>query len=223
MSERDEVQPESGEASSSEEAPESESPQSDEAREKVLAQSATGGGTATGQAREHFLGEETERIEGLKSRGSEVPIEGGDPQPDAVQPGQPPRGNQAQPSAFVSNGSLPVNMVPSGSGLVPVSSVTSDPETAKELVDTAARARDEHILRSGFRKLSRAKVESMTAGELRAVASDRGYDIGEYGGNRITRQRFLEAQKKDEGLDESSETDETEGTTSAPSSEPPQQ
>lgn len=178
--------------------------QSDEAREKVLGQVGTGGGTATGQARSHFLGDEKERIEGLESRGSTQEIAGGEPVADASgNDTQKPRGAQAQPSAFVSNGSLPVNMVASGSGPVPVSSVTSNPEDAARMAAESIKAHDDHVLRSGATKLSRAQIESMSGAELRAVASDRGYDLGEQGGNRTTRRRFIEAQNKDEVTPES--------------------
>lgn len=173
--------------------------QSEEAREKVIGSSTAGKGTAVGQAREHFLGNETERIENLESRGSTVEIAGGDPEPDAVNPGQPPKGAQAQPSAFVSNGSIPVNMVPSGSGLVPVSSVTSDPEHATELVQRHQEEEDQFVLRTGAKKLSRNQIEGMTGADLRAVAQDRGYDLPE-GGTRTTRRNFIKAQNADEGL-----------------------
>lgn len=182
------------------EGPESPEPQSEEAREKILMQAAGGLGTATGQARANLLGEEQERIDNLESRGSTQPIAGG----DQIQSDYPandtenkPIGAQAQPSAFTSNGSLPVNMVPSPSGLVPASTVAGSLEDASKAVEKANKERDDLILRSGAKKLSRAQIEAMSAADLRAVAHDRGYDIGEYAGSRRTRARFLEAQQKD--------------------------
>lgn len=175
-------------------------PQSEEARKQVLANSSAGGASAVGQARAHLLGEEQERLDNLESRGSTQPIAGGDEIKADYPPheGAKPIGAQAQPAAFTTNGSLPVNMVASPSGLVPAAAVTGDPEHAAQLVRDANEARDDHILRSGAKKLSRNQIEGMSALELRAVAHQRGYDIGEYAGSRTTRRRFIEAQGKDE-------------------------
>lgn len=174
-------------------------PQSEEAREKVLHQATGGLGTATGQAKANLLGHEDERLEGLASRGSEVPIAGGD-QIKADYPeheGAKPIGNQAVPAAFTTNGSLPLNMVPSPSGPVPASTVAGDQAAAAQAVRRANKERDDLILRSGAKKLSREQIEGMNAADLRAVAHDRGYDLGDYAGSRVTRRRFIEAQGKD--------------------------
>lgn len=55
----------------------------------------------------------------------------------------------------------------------------------------------EVILKSGHKKISRSTIESMIGADLRAVAHDRGYDIGQ-GGTRTSRLRFIAAQNADE-------------------------
>lgn len=174
--------------------------QSDEVRERILANSTAGGDTAIGNAR---AAADKEIPEG-EDRGSKAEIVGGEPQADypAFSPAAPV-GSQSQPALITTNGTLPVGHVASPSGLVPVSAVTSDPTHATQLIQDHLDEQEKQILRSGYEKLSRAKIESMSAGELRAVASDRGYDIGDYAGSRSTRQRFIKAQNEDEGLKDS--------------------
>jgi hypothetical protein len=191
--------------------------QPEEHRVKVLAQTSAGIGTAAGQERARIHeGAEDERP---TERGSTIPIVGGNPKPDFPPHTAPaPIGAQAEPSQFSTNGSLPVGMVASPSGSVPVSAVTSDPHQGAKLVqenlDSAAKA----SLKSGATKLSRAKIESMSAGELRAVAQDRGYDIGDYSGARRTRLRFIAQQNQDEGLEQNTDdAPETEPSSDSPS------
>jgi hypothetical protein len=184
--------------------------QSEDAKKTVIARSAAGGLTAVGAERARLLAEEAGDDDSDRPRGSEIPIVGGDPKADFPSHKAPkPVGAQAEPSQFTTNGSLPVNHVASPSGLVPVSAVTNDPTRGAELVQTNLDDTERQLLRSGFEKLSRSKIESMDAGTLRAVASDRGYDIGDYAGQRATRARFIAAQNKDEGLNETTAATET--------------
>lgn len=172
--------------------------QSEELRAKIVANSAAGGESAIGNERKRLQQEEDdEKFDG--PGGSELPIAGGDPEPESPQHEAPaPRGAQAQPSNLTTNGSLPVNMVASPSGLVPVSAVTSDPHEAARLVKANLDMTEKAVLKSGADKLSRSKIESMTAGDLRAVAHDRGYDIGEGGGTRTVRRKFIALQQADD-------------------------
>lgn len=172
--------------------------QSEEARNRILAQSSAGTTTAVGQARQDFINENSDEEKPEIPGGSEIPIAGGEPQPDAAGPTEP-QGAQAAPAILATNGTLPVNQVPSPSGLVPVSAVVSDPVQGAKLVQESLDAAEKHLLRSGFEQLSRAKIESMNANDLRAVASDRGYDLGPHAGSRATRRRFILAQQKDAG------------------------
>lgn len=177
--------------------------QSDEARQAVINRSSAGNLTAVGveRARQQAEADGEDPAPTGDDRGSKIPIAGGEPQPD-YPPHEAPQavGAQAEPAAFTTNGTLPVNHVASPTGLVPVSAVTTDQKQATKLVQDNLDRHEKEMLRSGYEKLSRAKIESMSAGDLRAVASDRGYDIGEYAGHRATRMRFIAAQQQDEGL-----------------------
>jgi hypothetical protein len=176
--------------------------QSDEARQRVLEKSSAGPLSAVGVAREDASGATKERLDSLESRGSTQPIAGGDSIGADYPPHDAPKatGAQAQAANYSTNGTLPINHVASPSGLVPASAVTSDPEQARKLIEDQMKSAESVILRSGFEKLSRAKIESMSPADLRAVASDRGYDLGEYGGARVTRRRFVRAQAEDKEM-----------------------
>jgi hypothetical protein len=175
--------------------------QSEETRNAILAKTAAGRNTASGQARDAYLAEDQGDERPDTPEGSEIPIVGGEPQPDHPGEGAKPNiGAQNAPANLASNGSLPVNHVASPTGLIPVSAVTSDPHQGARLVQENLDETEKHLLRSGKPRLSRAKIESMSAHDLRAVAYDRGYDIGEYAGARTTRTRFLQAQHDDEGV-----------------------
>lgn len=170
--------------------------QSDEARKATLTNAPKGLGTATGVEHERLFGDQEDRIKNLESRGSTVPIAGGDEiKADfAASESAAPVGAQAQPANWTSNGVLPPNMVASPSGPVPVSSVTSSIEEAQKRSEENLKSHEDFVLRSGGEKLSRDRIEGLQAADLRAIAHDRGYDLGEYAGNRVTRRRFIEAQ-----------------------------
>lgn len=177
--------------------------QSEEARNKILANSTAGRNTAIGQEREALLKEQEGEDESEReSDGSTIPIVGGEPQGDyaAVTPKEP-TGAQAQPAIVSTNGTIPVNHVASPTGPIPVSAVETDPEAAAKRAEAHLTTADKQTIRAGYEKLSRNKVESMSPGDLRAVASDRGYDIGDYAGSRATRKRFLDAQNKDSAFE----------------------
>lgn len=183
--------------------------QDDATRDRILQNSAAGGDTAVGNERRRKLSEaDGDEFDG--PGGSELEIAGGEPQSDHAPFEAPaPVGAQAQPSNFTTNGSLPVNMVASPSGLVPVSAVTSDPAQGAQLVQDNLDITSRAVLKSGAQKLSRAKIESMTAGDLRAVAHDRGYDLGsDNAGSRTTRRAFIAAQQADDDAAEDGASDE---------------
>jgi hypothetical protein len=167
-------------------------------RRTILEKSSAGGISAVGLARAAEVGDQKERIGNLDSRGSTQPVAGGDAikadYPDFT-PGAPV-GAQAQPANYTTNGTLPVGMVGSPTGPVPASSVTADPAEARKRIQENLDSQKKHVLRSGFEQLSRDKIESMSPADLRAVASDRGYDVG-LAGARVTRRRFLAEQTKD--------------------------
>jgi hypothetical protein len=178
--------------------------QDDETRNKILANSTAGGQTAVGRAREaHLSDDQAKKIADLPG-GSELPIAGGDSLPKDFPDHTPgaPVGAQAQPANYTTNGSLPLNHVATPSGLVPASAVSADPAIAAQRVQDTMDAHKVAVLRTGSdQRISRAKIESMNAGDLRAVASQRGYDIGDYAGTRATRRRFIAAQNDDSELE----------------------
>lgn len=184
--------------------------QSDEARQAILEKSSAAPISAVGSARDFALGQQEERIKNLDSRGSTVPIAGGDGlKADYAEftPGAPV-GAQAQPMNFTTNGGLGATLVGSPSGPQPVSAFTSDPAEAQKRLEETLKSHDDFFLtRGGFKKLSRAQVEQMSPADLRAVASDRGYDIGDNAGSRLTRKRFLSEQAKDSDLKDAEETE----------------
>lgn len=182
--------------------------QDEETRTKVLQNSTAGGDTAVGRARDFHLGDQEDRTADLPG-GSEIPVAGGDQLVGdfADQTPVKPIGAQAETAIYTTNGTLPVNMVPSPSGLVPASAVTADPAEARRRTQEALDAHADSVHRTGgYERLSRNQIESMSAGDLRSVAQQRGYDLGDYAGSRATRRRFIAEQNKDEDL-EGNETD----------------
>lgn len=106
-----------------------------------------------------------------------------------------PIGDQARPAIMTPSGSLPVQNVATTSGPMPAA-VVGDAKVAEKLVaqrDVAARGRQDRA----HRELTQDQIDGMTKAELRAVAYDRGYDIGE-GGTRILRERFRQEMDGDD-------------------------
>lgn len=181
--------------------------QDEDVRAAILSTAPQGSGTATGKA----AGEADEEIPSGKDRGSVVPIAGGSIKPDAVVAGKA-IGNQLEPAAFTSNGSIPLGMVGSPGGSVPVGALGLSPEEAfrrsEESINAASSASAVH---SGFARVSRRTIETASAANLRAAAQDRGWDIGLEAGSRVTRARFIALQNEKLGEEKSDDT----GSTSA--------
>ena len=123
-------------------------------------------------------------------------------QPDATQPGQGPIGDQKKAAFFTKTGSIPGNSIPSPSGPVPASTI-ADEATRNAAVEAArAGAVSTHLgTRNSRYRISDTAAQRMSPAELRAVAGDRGYQ-GVDGGRQSVLRKFLEAQKKDEGLED---------------------
>lgn len=156
-------------------------------RELVPPTRATGEETATGAALAQH------EIPQGEDRGSKVEIVGGTPTPDDGSP----KGLQAQPAQFTSNGSLPPNKVPTSSGLVPVSAVASTPEDAKKRIDARRdQIAQENEERNSLRHLSDADLAKLGGAEIRAIAHQRGYELPA-AGTRTARAAFSAAQAKD--------------------------
>lgn len=160
--------------------------------------SAQTGNTATGQELRRRAGQE--EIPSGEDRGS-TSTDTSDIKPDFLHQGEfTPTGQQAEPAAFAPNGSLQANMVPSNSGLVPISAVTGSPEEAQKRLESHKKQVDAfHRHRFAQRnKLTDSQIAQMGSAELRAVAHDRGYEFSDLMGARGTRSAFKKAQDEDE-------------------------
>ena len=157
---------------------------------------ATGAETATGTA----IAQGAKQIPKGAKRGSTVEIVGGEPQPDADGP-QKPRGDQAEPARFTSNGQIPEGTVASTAGPIPVSVIARDQDHADELLDQKAEEHQAFLERrvSG-KRLDEHTNSRLTGPELRAIGQQRGYDINDTAGTRATRAAFSAAQSKDKNL-----------------------
>lgn len=162
--------------------------------ETVPATRQTSVASATGQQIAWENGE-TEVPKG-DERGSQLEIEGGDPTP-TIEGGDKPRGLQAEPALFVSNGQVPHDMVPSSSGLQPVAAVAATPEEAKEKIDQRVEEHQRYVSRTQDkdRVLDEATVGRLSKTELRAIGLQRGYDMPD-AGTRAIRASFLSEQTR---------------------------
>jgi hypothetical protein len=186
--------------------------QSQEVREAILQKSSAGIGTAIGTIRAYDVDEK--EIPSGDDRGSTTPV-AGEFEGDSYE-GAAPQGAQAEPAIITTNGTVPVNMIGTPSGPVPISAVEGDPAKGARLIQERLDNDEKELLKTGYAKLSRAKVASMSSAELRAVASDRGYDVGQ-AGNRQTRIRFNRLQAEDKNFESDEEIEGTD--TGAPSDE----
>lgn len=155
-----------------------------------------GENTATGLEYLNRQGKLEHHTEG--TGGSELEVEG-DPQPDADGATEP-AGLQAEPAEWVGNGSLPPNMLPSPSGPVPASAIHHTKEAADAAVEKAyATADKEFDERFAARsEIPADTIARMSAAELRAVATDRGYkDVTSTMGRKSARSAFLKSQNDD--------------------------
>lgn len=152
--------------------------------------------TATGMQIQHESGDQ--HIPSGKEAGSQVPVVGGDPQPDAIGKGNKPKGLQAEPALFVSNGSISSTDVPTPQGLQPIGAIATSPEHGEQL---QAQRKADHQKYVDKTKVHTHKLDEATVGrlhrtELRAIGLQRGYKMPE-SGHRVTRAAFLDAQSKD--------------------------
>lgn len=156
----------------------------------------TGPESATGQAIRDANGEQ--EIPKGEERGSQVEIQGGDPKA-TLEGGDKPRGMQAKPAIFSSNGEIPRNAVPTASGLVPVSTVANTQEEADAIVEKREEDHKRYVERTvdKHEELDAATVGRLGRAELRAIGEQRGYEMPE-AGTRATRAAFLNGQSKDE-------------------------
>ena len=133
--------------------------------------------------------------------GSTNEIAGGAPEPDLKGAGSPsePKGAQAQPASFVSNGSVPANVGASNYGFVSSAllgaTAEESHEIAKRQVETPQK---QSSMSDEIPRIPRETIDRMNGAELRAAAFDRGYDLGTQRGNRGTRVAFIKAQNEDQ-------------------------
>lgn len=162
---------------------------------------APGSNTATGQEAARRSGEEDESLPEGEERGSTVAIEG-EFKGDYLGKPNKAQGAQKEEAEFVSNGTIPLNHVPSNSGLVPVSALANSPEDAERRLEEQRKSLDgsRKALFSQRAELTEEQISRMGGAELRAVATDRGYDIPDNIGARGTRAAFARAQADDDSI-----------------------
>lgn len=165
-------------------------------REDIISRSQAGTASATGYERQRTDPDTDTDIPRGEDRGSKVAIEG---EPESDYPDMDyakPQGAQAKPANMAVNGTVPVNMVPTPSGPVPIGATRSQAIPAKELVQSGIRRGAYSGKLEQGTKLSEDDVRKLDGPTLRAIAADRGYNVG-MGGTNAIRQQFLEAQEKD--------------------------
>lgn len=176
--------------------------QSDEAREAALRR-APGGTTATGLAAARLRAEENGEEE--ESSEDQVPeIAGGDSIKGDYAPhtASKPTGAQAAKAAYTTTGTIPSGFGPSPSGPQPLAALAATPEEARKIAEDSYEAYEKQVVRADKPKeIDDLTLERMSGAELRAVAHDRGYDLGDVSGARSTRTRFRAAQEEDENLE----------------------
>jgi hypothetical protein len=149
--------------------------------------------SATGQA--VMQAEGLEHIPKGKDRGAPGAPDMGDPLKAK------PRGLQKEKAIFTSNGEVDTRLAPTPSG--PQPAVAATHEEGEKQIKERRDAHQQFIeTRSSQRakRLSEATISRLNHAELRAIASQRGYqDIPEHG-NRTTRTWFAEQQKQDKLL-----------------------
>lgn len=116
-----------------------------------------------------------------------------------VNPGKA-HGAQLEPALMTPSGSLPHAHIPSPSGPVPAG-VIADRGTREEALRRTIKQHTDgrgRVRNSRFR-LSDAEIERSSPAALRAIGSDRGYDMPD-GGRRAIQSAFRNAQKDDDSL-----------------------
>lgn len=121
-------------------------------------------------------------------------------QADAIKEGQAPVGQQAEAAFFTKTGSIPAGTIPSPSGPVPASTI-HDEATRNAAVEVAREgAKTVHLNSKNSRfRITEHALHQMGPAQVRAVAHDRGY-AGVEGGRAGVIRKFLDAQEKDESL-----------------------
>lgn len=179
--------------------------QDEETRKNILASVPASDATATGKERAAAHDNALDNIPQGEDAGSKVPI-AGDIRPDAEGP-QAPQGGQAKPAIMTTNGSVPLGMVGSPSGPVPVGSLGLSPAAANKRLEESVKSVGRAAIHGGFERLPRSSIENASAAQLRAAANDRGWDIGPEAGARVTRARFIQKQNDVLGSEEGGDAD----------------
>jgi hypothetical protein len=136
--------------------------------------------------------------------------------PDEVDPDGKPQGLQAESALFVSNGSVPHDVVATPTGPQPVGAVAGSAEDAQKMIDQRVEDHERYVRRTQptDRFLDKATVGRLGKPELRAIGIQRGYDMPE-AGTRSIRTAFLTQQADDENLKGGSMGNKNEGSQQA--------
>lgn len=156
--------------------------------------------TATGMQIQHESGQQF--IPKGKDAGSPVPIQGKEPEPDFLGKGNKPTGLQAEKALFVSNGSVPSDVVATPTGPQPIGAIATSPEHGEQLMKDHREQHQRFIDKTkapARHRLDEATIGRLTRAELKAIGDQRGYDIPD-AGTRATRAAFLRDQGNDKEI-----------------------
>lgn len=126
---------------------------------------------------------------------------------------------QTEPAIMTPSGSLPHGFVSSPSGPVPASAAGG----AAALVEYGKKLAAEGKAK-GPRKherLTEDRVRGLSKASIRAVATDRGYDLGPEAGRQAMASAFLKAQAADDYVEDEAPQEDSKTTNYGPDSYPP--
>lgn len=137
------------------------------------------------------------------AQGTEVEPEGVDGEDNLLNPRKNSEA-QTRPAVFTSNGSLPHGHVPTPGGPAPVG-VLGDKAAQQAGVDAMVQGALKGPRQR--RRVTQDLLDTMSKAEIRAVASDRGYDVPDASGRGPLKSAFLKAQEDDDSVEEDQDVD----------------
>jgi hypothetical protein len=135
-------------------------------------------------------GRELSRLDDDFEEGEYDELGEGSPKADfAKGPASKPSDGQAAPANFAVNGTLPLNMIGSPTGPVPVTDPDLDTDDLYDPPSDGVSSLDD---------LTDEQISRLSSAELRAVAHDRGYDKVRPAGRAAVAQMFRKAKQADD-------------------------
>jgi hypothetical protein len=123
------------------------------------------------------------------------------PVPELRTPEKPKTAHQKDPATYLEPSTAPSGLVAVGGTPLPISAVARDEKHAKEILKNRKGDLEREQKRSALTtELTEEEINSMSQGDLRAVAATRGYKDIPTAGGAATRAFFLQAQKADKNF-----------------------